>query len=330
MARKKFSVTALIASLGAILTGCSGQFRTAQIEEAFPPVGQFLDVSGGRVHYVQQGAGPDVILLHGAGGNLRDFTFHLMGELSDRYTVTAFDRPGLGYTDQTPGTPTRAFASEGDSPNAQVAMLREASRTLGITDPIVVGHSFGGIVAMAWATTGLQAQDPTNASGVVLLAGVSMPWPGDLGAYYKVNGSALGGAIAVPMISAFVPSSVVENAVSETFAPQMPPDGYIGHLGGALAIRPATFRANARQVNTLRPHVVEMLKLYPDLTLPIEALHGTADTTVPISVHAERLIEIVDSANLVRLDGVGHQPHHAARQETRDAIDRVAARAGLR
>lgn len=330
MGLKAFTFTAAAIGLGAILTGCTGQYRTAQIEKAYPPVGQFVDVDGGRVHYVQQGTGPDIILLHGAGGNLRDFTFHLMGALSERYTVTAFDRPGQGYTDQTPGVPTRAFAREGDSPAAQVAMLRAAAKSLGITDPIVVGHSFGGIIAMAWATTGLQLDDPTNAAGIVLLAGVSMPWPGDLGAYYEVSGSALGGAIAVPLISAFVPSSVVDNAVAATFAPQPAPEGYIAHLGGALAIRPDTFRANARQVNTLRPHVVEMVALYPDLTLPIEALHGTADTTVPLSVHAAELVKIVDSANLVVLEGVGHQPHHVAREETRDAIDRVASRAGLR
>ncbi|MDP5086186.1 MAG: alpha/beta hydrolase [Yoonia sp.] len=330
MALNALTVTALALGIGAVLTGLTVQYRVAQIEKDLPPVGQFVDVAGGRVHYVQQGEGPDVILLHGAGGNLRDFTFHLMAELADRYTVTAFDRPGLGYTDQTPGAPKRAFASQGDSPDAQVAMLREAARSLGITDPIVVGHSFGGIIAMAWATTGLEMDDPTNASGVVLLAGVSMPWPGDLGAYYKVNGSALGGAIAVPLISAFVPLRAVENAVAETFTPQPAPAGYIGHLGGALAIRPDTFRANARQVNTLRPHVVEMTELYPDLTLPIEALHGTADTTVPLSVHAEQMVKIVQSANLIRLEGVGHQPHHVARQETVDAIDRVAARAGLR
>lgn len=330
MALNALTVTAIAISLGAVLTGCTAQYRTSQIEKTYPPVGQFVEVAGGRVHYVQQGQGPDVILLHGAGGNLRDFTFDLMGQLSDRYTVTAFDRPGMGYTDQTPSAPKAAFARQGDSPDAQVAMLREAARSLGITDPIVVGHSFGGIIALAWATTGLDQPDPTNAAGVVLLAGVAMPWPGDLGAYYEVNGSALGGAVAVPLISAFVPSSVVDTAVAQTFAPQSPPDGYIGHLGGALAIRPDTFRANARQVNTLRPHVVDMVPLYADLSLPVEVLHGTADTTVPIHIHAEELVKIVQGANLVRLEGVGHQPHHVARQETLDAIDRVAARAGLR
>jgi pimeloyl-ACP methyl ester carboxylesterase len=330
LALKAITLTVLALGLGAVLTACGAHTRGERIEQAFPPVGQFVNVNGGRVHYVQAGQGPDVILLHGAGGNLRDYTFSLMDQLTDRYRVTAFDRPGLGYTDRVPGIATGPFATEGDPPNDQVAMLREAAAQLGITDPIVVGHSFGGIVAMAWATTSLDRDDPTNAAAVVSYAGVLMPWPGGLGAYYTVNGSALGGGIVIPLISAFTPQRTVESVVVETFAPQDPPAGYVDHLGGELALRERTFRANARQVNTLRPFVVEMTALYPRLTLPIEIIHGTADNTVPIHVHPEELIKIVPSANLVRLEGIGHQPHHSAEEEAIAAIDRAAARAGLR
>ncbi|WP_322889023.1 MULTISPECIES: alpha/beta hydrolase [unclassified Yoonia] len=330
MALKALSLTALALGIGALLTACTAHTRAERFEAAFPPVGDFVEVTGGRVHYVQAGQGPDVILLHGAGGNLRDYTFSLMDQLSDRYRVTAFDRPGMGYTDRVPGIATGPFATEGDSPAAQVAMLREAAAALDIRDPVVVGHSFGGIVAMAWATTGLTQDDPTNAAAVVSFAGVSMPWPGGLGAYYTVNGSALGGGVVIPLISAFVPKSTVDNVVAVTFEPQSPPEGYIDHLGGELALRERTFRANARQVNTLRPFVVEMTALYPQLTIPIEIIHGTADNTVPIHVHAEELIKIAPTANLVRLDGVGHQPHHSREPEAIAAIDRAASRAGLR
>lgn len=330
MALKAITLTAVALGLGAVLTACTATQRAERIEAAYPPVGQFVNVTGGRVHYVQAGQGPDVILLHGAGGNLRDYTFSLMDQLTDRYRVTAFDRPGLGYTDRAPGTPTGPFATKGESPNDQVAMLREAATALNITDPVVVGHSFGGIVAMAWGTTSLTQDDPTNAAAIVTFAGVSMPWPGGLGAYYSVNGSALGGGLVIPLISAFTPQSTVDSVVAETFAPQSAPEGYIKHLGGELALRERTFRANARQVNTLRPFVVEMTQLYPQLTIPVEIIHGTADNTVPIHVHAEELIKIVPSANLVRLDGVGHQPHHSNEPEAIAAIDRAAARAGLR
>jgi pimeloyl-ACP methyl ester carboxylesterase len=329
LAPKALTLATVAVGLGAALTGLGNQYRTAQAEEAYPPLGSFVAVDGGRVHYIQEGSGPHLILLHGAGGNLREFTFDLMGRLTDRYTVTAFDRPGLGYTDRVPGIPTGITATAGDSPQAQAMMLREAASALGITDPIVAGHSFGGIVSYAWAVAGLDEDSPVNAKAIVSLAGVTMPWPGGLDPYYTVNGSAFGGVVTVPLISALVPSSVVENRIKGTFAPQTAPEGYADYIGAGLTLRPDNFRANIRQVNTSRPQVVELSKRYPELTLPIEIVHGEADTTVPIHVHADEVEKIVPQVNTVRLPGVGHMPHHAAPDIVIAAIDRAAERAGL-
>ena len=321
---------AVALGLGATLTGCTNSYKTRQTELAYPPVGQFVEVAGTKVHYVQQGTGPDVVLIHGAGGNLRDFTYDLMGRLTDRYTVTAFDRPGHGYTDRVPGIATGPFATDGDGPDAQAALLRAAAAQLDITDPVVVGHSFGGIVSLAWANAGLDTDSPQNARAVVSLAGVALPWPDDLDAYYRVNGSPLGGALVIPVLAALATDGVVASSLDGVFAPDDVPDGYQEHLGAALILRPDSFRANVRQVNTLRPKVVEMAKRYPELTIPIEFLHGTADTTVPIHIHARKMIDIVASSRLTELDGVGHMPHHTDPQAAVDAIDRAVSRAGLR
>jgi len=91
------------------------------------------------------------------------------------------------------------FITDGDGPVAQAALLRAAAAKLDITDPVVVGHSFGGIVSLAWAVAGLDTQSPQNASAIVSLAGVALPWPDDLDAYYRVNGSALGGGLIIPV-----------------------------------------------------------------------------------------------------------------------------------
>ncbi|MFQ1700833.1 alpha/beta fold hydrolase [Loktanella agnita] len=329
MARSTFALTALTFGLTAVVAGCAN-YRTTRAEATYPPVGDFVEVTGGRVHYVQNGTGPHLILLHGAGGNLREFTFDLMDRLTDRYTVTAFDRPGMGYTDRVPGVQKGATATEGDGPLEQAAMLREAATTIGITDPIVAGHSFGGIVAYAWAVNGLDRDADVNAAALVSISGVTMPWPGDLGAYYRVNGSAFGGAVAVPLISALVPESLVQDRIEATFAPQPAPEGYAEHIGARLTLRPESFRANIRQVNTLRPKVVALSQRYPELTLPVEIIHGTADTTVPIDIHAEEVLKILPSANLTRLDGIGHMPHHTNPDAVIAAIDRAAARSGQR
>lgn len=312
------------------MTFVSGSnYRTAQAEAIYPPLGKFVEVTGGRVHYLQEGSGPHVVLVHGASGNMRDFTFDLLGRLTDRYTVTVFDRPGLGYTDRVPGVAKGATATEGDSPMDQASMLREAATIIGITNPVVVGHSLGGIVAYAWALEGLHTENLVNAKAVVSLAGVAMPWPGDLGWHYSHNGSAFGGAVTIPLMSAIVSRAYVRNQVGDIFAPHAPPSGYAEYVGVGLALRPDSFRANIRQINTLRPHVVEMAKSYPELFLPIEIVHGTADETVPINIHTSEIAKIVSSANVVALDGVGHMPHHTHPEAVLQAINRAIIRAGL-
>ena len=314
----------------ALLASCTSLTKDTQIETSFPPVGSFVEVTGGKVHYLREGTGPELILLHGAGGNLRDYTFDLVDLLKDRYTVTAFDRPGHGYTDRVPGIETGAFATDGDSPQAQALMLREAAFKLGITDPIVAGHSYGGIVALAWAVEGLDVDSRQNAKAVVSFAGVAMPWPGGLGAYYTVNGSALGGGLVVPILSALVPNGTIDKVVDATFAPNPAPAGYAQHLGGQLVMRPANFRANVRQVKTLYPNVVALSKRYPELTLPIEILHGREDKTVPITIHAREIAKIVPSVTVTELAGVGHVPHHVDTAAAIAVIDAAAHRAGLR
>lgn len=330
LALKGLTYTALALGLGAALTGYMSSSRTQKAEAEFPPLGQFADVTGGRVHYVQKGSGPHVILLHGAGGNLRDYTFDLMDRLTDDFTVTAFDRPGLGYTDRAPDVEKGPFATDGESPHQQARMLREAATQIGITDPIVAGHSFGGIVAMAWADLGLTEQSTVNASGIVSFAGVLMPWPGGLDAYYTVNASRFGGVALIPLISAFAPRSIIDGTLDRVFAPDAVPERYLEHFGAPLAVRQTMFQANVRQVNALLPHVEDMVTRYPQLTLPIEIIHGTADVIVADVVHPQEFVKIVDSANYVSLPGVGHMPHQADPQAAVDAIVRAATRAGLR
>lgn len=316
-------ILAALALAGGVLTARVADWRAAAEEAAHPPSGQFVEVAGRRVHAYVTGEGPDVVLIHGAFGSLRDFTFDLAARLSDRYRVIALDRPGLGYTGRADPAHARAFAATAESPAEQAALLAAAAGQLGAERPIVVGHSMGGIVAMAWALD----HDP---AAVVMLAGVALPWPGELGWLYQVNGTMLGGGLVAPLLSAWAPQDRLRQAIRQTFAPQPMPEGYADHIGTYMPLRLPAFRANARQVNMLRPHVVDMAARYGALTLPIEIVHGDADTTVPIAVHSGPLAARIGSANLRILPGIGHMPHHAAPDEAIAAIDRAAARAGLR
>jgi len=301
------------ASCGAIADGPADR-REATAEARYPPTGRLIDVGGLTVHADTSGAGPDVVLIHGASGNTRDFTFDLARRLSTGFRVTAFDRPGLGWSDRAEG---------GVSPLVQADILRAAAAEIGITRPVVVGHSYGGAVAMAWAL-----RDPDGTGAVVSLAGATMPWPGGLGPWYSIAGSEIGGATIVPMIAAFAPASRAEKAIAGIFAPDPVPEGYADHIGAGLTLRRETLRENARQVRGLKPHLQAMSAEYPDLSLPVEIVHGTADTTVPAEVHAKPMAALLPDANLTLLPDAGHMIHHARPQAVVDAIRRAAARAG--
>jgi len=295
--------------------------RRAEAESAFPPIGRVIDVGGINVHAYTEGSGPDLVLIHGASGNVRDFTFGLTARLRDHYRVTAFDRPGLGWSGRAHSTHDRTFTTAAESPAEQAALLQAASDHLGLKHPIVVGHSYGGAVALAWGLS-----RPADTAALVLLSAVSNPWPGGLGALYAIAGSALGGAFVLPLLSALVPASYVEASITDIFAPQPAPPGYGAHVGAALSIRTHAMRANARQVNTLRRHIVDMAPKYSQLKMPLEIVHGQSDTIVPFDIHAAPLSKQAPGAHLTALPGVGHMPHHVAQDAVLEAIHRAARR----
>ncbi|MEE2862026.1 MAG: alpha/beta hydrolase [Pseudomonadota bacterium] len=308
-------------ALVAALAGCAvidarATAREAAFEAQFPPTGQLLEVNGTTVHAHVEGSGPDLILLHGASGNTRDFTFDLVDRLKDGYRVIAFDRPGLGWTDPI---------ADNDNPIAQAELLRAAARQLDVNNPIVLGHSYGGAVALAWA---LRA--PSDTAALIVVSGATEPWPGELTGWYAFVGSPVGNRVAPPLLTALTPVAVGERIMAGIFAPQPVPPGYADHIGVGLAARRQTYRANARQITQLRPYLQAMAAGYPRLTLPIEILHGSEDRIVPADIHARPLARDLPNARLTILPGVGHMAHHADPQAVVAAVDRAAARAGLR
>lgn len=308
-----------IAALAAI-TLWKARGHEARAEAAYPPKGQFVEIDGHRVHAVVIGPeaaeAPDLVLIHGASGSTRDMTFDLAPRLARDYRVIVLDRPGLGHTDR--------IGRGGASITEQAALLQQAAAQLGAARPIVLGHSYGGAVALAWAVT-----RPDALSALVPVAGAAKPWDGALPALYRVLSHPVLGPIAAPLITAFVPESYVEGAVAGIFAPQVPPEGYLSHVGAALTLRRETLRENALQRANLLTEIEALHSRYDGITVPIEIVHGSADTTVGLLIHARPLADQVPGAHLTDLDGIGHMPHHAAPDAVVAAIHRARNRAGL-
>jgi pimeloyl-ACP methyl ester carboxylesterase len=281
--------------------------REARAEAAYPPSGQFVTVDGKRLHYEMKGSGPDLVMIHGASGSLRDLTFALRDRLTDRYRVTVVDRPGLGHSD----------ALDETSLLSQARFIKAGVAQLGVTDPIVLGQSYGGAVALAWALDG-------GPKALVLVGSPSMPWPGKLDIWYRATDNAVGRALAIPLASAFVPDRYVRKAIDAVFAPDPVPPGYDDFLGTPLTLRRETLAANVAQVNALRAELVTMEPRYPTLTLPVELIHGTEDTIVPLHIHSQPVSQLLPNSRLTVIPGAGHMPHHDHADEVIAAIDRAA------
>lgn len=282
-------------------------------EKTYPPQGQFINVDGTRIHAVVMGSGPDLVLIHGSSGSTRDMTFSLAPQLAENFRVIVFDRPGLGWSER--------IGENGASLTQQAEILKKAARELGADKPIVMGQSYGGGVALAWAVN-----FPQSLSALVTVSSVGNVWTTPLDTLYKVTSSPIGSLFLVPLLTAFVPDEKVRSSLRGVFAPQAIPDGYMEYIGVGLTLRRATMRENALQRTNLLDDIKGLYQHYGEITVPTEIVHGTADDTVNLELHAEYLAREIPGAVLTRLEGIGHMPHQVA---TRDVIAAIT-RAGLR
>ena len=132
-------------------------------ERRNPPDGKFIQIDRVRLHYIDRGKGPAVILLHGNGMMARDFELSgLIDLLARHHRVIAFDRPGFGYSERPRN---RIWTAE-----AQAILLWRALSEIAVHRPVIVGHSWGALVAVA-----LALRYPAETAGLGLLFGLLLP-----------------------------------------------------------------------------------------------------------------------------------------------------------
>ncbi|MGF7151923.1 pimeloyl-ACP methyl ester carboxylesterase [Sphingomonas zeicaulis] len=273
-----------------------------------------MDVDGVRLHYVDQGNGPVVVLLHGNGVLLQDFIASgVLGLAAKHHRVIAFDRPGFGYSDRPRTTIW--------SPQAQADLLLRALQRIGVEHAVVVGHSWGTMVALAMALERPKAIDglvlvsgyyfATARPDVVLLSAPAVPGAGDI---LAATISPIAGRLMGPI------------GVKASFAPAPVPKKFAA-FPVDMTFRPTQVRATSAETAMMVPAAIALSRRYDELAMPIIAIAGDGDLIAHPSKHAERLAATYSTVELRTVAGQGHLLHYAVPEMVVTAIDAVLARA---
>lgn len=155
-----FGVAALALAGSAVLVNR----RATQAERDYLPKGRFVTVDGVRLHYMEKGTGP-VVFLHGNGAMVEDMLISgVPDHAASAYRAIVFDRPGYGHSERPQHRTWTAVA--------QASLFAKAFAQLGLGNPIVVGHSWGTLAALA-----LALDHPQSVGGLVLASGYYFPTP---------------------------------------------------------------------------------------------------------------------------------------------------------
>jgi pimeloyl-ACP methyl ester carboxylesterase len=306
----------------AIIVGvfCAGAVITIVgaylIERAHRPRGRFIDIGGFAQHVVEMGPhdaqdAPPVVVLHGAGANLEDMHLALGEHLGGRRRVIFVDRPGQGFSARR--------AEEGASPAYQAAVLRDILDRLGVKRAIVVGHSWGGALALTFAL-----DFPERTAGLVLVAPATHPGVWRMNKLNALLAGPVGWLFARTL--AFPFGAILIWPGSRTaFLPQTIPDRYVRRSAAMLVMRPPTLMANWADVGCLEAFLERQVPRYATLSAPTIVLAGDSDPFVPAARHGEKLAAAAPSVKLIVLQGFGHMLHHAAADRVAAAVDELAA-----
>src|SRR5579859_1636768 len=271
-----------------------------------------IDIGGSRQHVsdstpaYQEPEGLPLVLLHGAGCNLQDMWLALGWRLiAARRRVIVVDRPGAGWSERRGRTSS--------SPAVQAAVLRDILDRRGVARAVLVGHSWGGALALAFAL-----DHPQRTAGLVLLSSPTHPRVRKLSRLYGVLAAPVFGWLFAHTLALPLAAAAFGAGIRAAFAPQQPPRHYLKCSAAFLLLRPAAFLANARDMADLQGFLARQARRYGDLLAPTVIIQGDSDGVVAIEKHAEALAAAAPHAKLVVLPGIGHMPHHAA-------ADRVVA-----
>jgi pimeloyl-ACP methyl ester carboxylesterase len=283
-------------------------------ERKHPPKGLFLSVDGVRLHYSDHGEGSPIVLIHGNAVTGDDWnTSGVADLLRHGHRVIIFDRPGFGHSERPRGRLWTAAQ--------QAELLYRALRQLNVERPVVVGHSWGTIVALALATC-----HQADIAGLVLLSGyyfwtlrpdvllvapAALPVLGDV---LRYTVSPVLGWLQMPLLKWAM------------FSPARVPARFQAEYSSAMALRPSQIRASSVDGALMIPGALSLRGRYNDLALPVMIIAGDGDKVV-FKRRSEQLHSSIPDSELQIIEGAGHMLHHLVPQQVAQAVARVSQKA---
>src|SRR4051812_23112531 len=295
-----------LAAAGALVHG-----RVRSAERVHHPLGRFITVAGVRLHYVEQGDGPPLVLLHGLGSMVEDFLLSgLVREASRRYRVIAFDRPGYGHSER----PARWRFG----PSGQAHLFNEALHKLEVRRPIVLGHSWGALVAVA-----LALEHPEAVRSLVLESGLYFPSLRLDAPFLAPPAIPFLGAVMRHTVSPLAARAMWRGWLKALFAPAPIPANFRA-FPTWMALRPGQLQAVAEEALLTFPATLRLMRRYRELTLPVVLVAGGKDRYVNTRSHTARLHKMLPASRLLLSPDAGHMVHHSDRETVLDAIEAAA------
>jgi pimeloyl-ACP methyl ester carboxylesterase len=269
-------------------------------ERRNPPIGKFITVDGVRLHYFERGRGPAVVLLHGNTVMLQDYIASgVLDEAALRCRVIAFDRPGFGYSDRPR---TKVW-----TPSAQAKLIQEALRQMGVERTVVVGHSWGTLVAVAMALDHRELVRslillsgfyyPRFRFDVLIASPPAIPLIGDV---LRYTISPLIQGLSLPLI------------LRQMFGPPPVPVRFKKLFPLSMILRPWQIRATAAEAALMIPSAMKLRARYAELTIPVSIIAGNRDRVVTTDRQSARLHAELAASEFETVKDAGHMVHHVA------------------
>jgi haloalkane dehalogenase len=274
----------------------------------YPFEDRYAEISGARVHYVDEGSGPPLLLLH--GNPTWSFLYReIVGGLRERYRCIAVDYPGFGLSTAPP--------EYGFTPGEHAGVVERLVDELDLRDVTMMVQDWGGPIGFAAAT-----RRPDRFAGFVV--GNTWAWPkSDPGtqAFSRLLGGPIGGYLILRR-NAFV-ERIIPSNVKRRKLPAEVMDAYRGPFPTPESRRP--MHVFPREILGSRPLLAEIERGLPALRdRPALIVWPTKDIAFRDRERA-RWEDVFPNHRTVTLEGAGHYIQEDAPEEIVAAIRGWAA-----